>query len=423
MFVASSALAQPQWSLLTSSPYNDYRSEDISFTDPETGWAVNGDGDVFQTTDSGTTWIRMASLNGYLRSTAFASQDLGWIGVLRSETQLYETRDGGQSFQDITSRIQPAIQGGICSLFAVSDQVVYGAGQFNSPAYLIKTTDGGQTWTSTSLAPLLNTAIDVYFFDENRGLAVGGVGLYGSDQIRARVIGTEDGGTTWTVRHTSDVPISWGWKLSFPTPEVGYMSIESYVQDVNAYILKTSDGGQSWQQIGISNAGSSGDMQGIGFLTPDIGWVSGRGVISMTTDGGGTWTRLNATNQLDGNVNRFRFLDGGLGFASGHNIHRLDARVTASDSEADDGWGFVSVQPNPVASTAQIRYRLAAPSQVRIEVVDLLGRTVATLVDGAERAGDQGVEWDIAAEHPAGLYLVRLQADGREWTQRLVVTR
>jgi len=348
---------------------------------------------------------------------------VGWIGVLRSETQLYETRDGGQSFQDITSRIQPAIRGGICSLFAVSEQVVYGAGQFNSPAYFIKTTDGGQTWSSKSLAPLLNTAIDVYFFDENRGLAVGGVGVFGSDQILARVIGTEDGGKTWTVRHTSNVPHAWGWKLSFPTPEVGYMSIESYIEDVNAYILKTTNGGQSWQQIKIPNAGSNGDMQGIGFLTPDIGWVSGRGVISMTTDGGTTWSRISQNGYLDGQVNRFRFLDGGLGFASGNNIHRLDARVTASDAATHDGWGLTSVQPNPTASVAQVGYSVGATAPVRIEVVDLLGRTVATLVDGVERAGDHVAEWQIASEHPAGLYLVRLQADGREWTQRLVVAR
>ncbi|MEO0560053.1 MAG: hypothetical protein AAF170_17935, partial [Bacteroidota bacterium] len=65
--IASSALAQPQWSLLTDSPFHSYRSEDISFSDPDYGWAVNGDGAVFQTTDSGTTWSPIASLDGYLR--------------------------------------------------------------------------------------------------------------------------------------------------------------------------------------------------------------------------------------------------------------------------------------------------------------------------------------------------------------------
>ena len=425
LLFASSALAQPTWSLLINSPYNDYRSEDISFIDPDYGWAVNGDGGVYKTTDSGTTWTALPALSGYLRSTAFVSRDVGWIGVLHSPTRLYETRNGGASFEDITSRIQPAIRGGVCSLFAVSDQVVYGAGQYFSPAYLIKTTDGGQSWTSSSLAPYLNTVIDVYFFDENRGLAVGGAGVFASDFIRPRVIGTEDGGKTWTVRHTSTHTRAWGWKLSFPTPEVGYMSIEKYNGDPNGYILKTTDGGQTWRELVIPNGGTvQGSMQSVGFLTPDLGWVSGRGRISMTTDGGTTWTSLSQDGQLDGHVNRFQFLDGGLGFASGFKIYRLDARVApSSEPNATDAWGLVSVQPNPTASVAQVGYRLGAAAPVRIEILDLLGRTVAILVDGVERAGEHAVEWPIASETPPGMYLVRLQANGREWTRQLVVAR
>ena len=421
LLLATSALAQPAWSLLTASPYNDYRSEDIYFTDPDYGWAVNGDGGVFRTTDSGTTWTATASLEGYLRSTTFASRSVGWIGVLRSSAKLYETRDGGLTFQNITSRIQPAIQGGICSLFAVSDQVVYGAGQYNSPAVLIKTTDGGQTWTASSLAPHLTTVVDVYFFDENRGLAAGGIGVF-PDQTKPRVIGTEDGGKTWTIRHTTNVANAWGWKLTFPTPDVGYMSIEKYEARTDAYILKTTDGGATWQEIAIPRAGN-GNMQGIGFLTPDLGWVSGRGTISMTTDGGSTWSQIFQDGYLDGQVNRFRFLDGGLGFASGQKIYRLDARSTASDPDADDGWGLASVQPNPTASVARIGYRRGAPAEVRVDVLELLGRTVATLVDGVERAGERSTEWQIDPEQPPGIYLVRLRAGGRAWTQRLVVAR
>ena len=421
--LAASAAAQPSalaWAELEFSPYHEYRTEDVAFAGPDHGWAVNGSGEVWRTTDGGDSWSLTTQLAGYLRSTAFASREVGWIGVLGSSTRLYETRDGGLTFQNVTGRIQPALLGGICSLHAVSESVVYGAGQYNGPATIIKTADGGRTWTSRSLAGYLNTVIDVYFFDEQRGLAVGGVGTFGSADIQPRVIGTEDGGATWTVRHTAGAAPAWGWKLSFPTPDVGYASVEKPNGTSEALVLKTTDGGRTWRELPVPNAGT-GSMQAVGFLTPDVGWVSGRGTVSMTTDGGETWTQ--PAGLLDGNVNRFRFLDGGLGYAAGQRIYRLDARATPAAAGPDAAWGLEAPHPNPARSSARIAYRLGAPGPVRLEVVDVLGRTAATLVDGVEAAGAHAVDWPVGADRAAGLYLVRLEAGGRVATRRLVVAR
>jgi photosystem II stability/assembly factor-like uncharacterized protein len=422
VLLAAATSAQPHWVELDGSPSNQHRIEDISFPDADTGWSVDGAGRVHRTTDGGATWAQTATLGGYLRSTAFASRDLGWVGVLSSSTKLYEAHDGGFTFADVTGRIEPALEGGVCSLFAVSERVVYGAGQYNGPATLLKTTDGGGTWASSSFAPLLSTAIDVYFFDEQRGLVVGGTGSFAGDAIRPRVIGTEDGGQTWTVRHTADVAPAWGWKLSFPTPEVGYMSIEKRSGSSTAHLLKTTDGGRTWEDLSIPNAGS-GSMQGVGFVTPDVGWVSGRGTTSKTTDGGQTWTQIPSSGELDPNVNRFRFVDGGLGFAAGLRIHRLDARGTAEAGPPEAGWGVGPPSPNPAAALVRIGYRLGRSGPVRVEVLDVLGRRVATLVDGVEGAGERSVEWTAGPGTAPGLYLVRLQAAGRQWTRRFAVAR
>ena len=81
-----------------------------------------------------------------------------------------------------------------------------------------------------------------------------------------------------------------------------------------------------------------------------------------------------------------------------------------------------SIWPNPVAHTAQLEATLAQPGHLSVRVVDLLGRTVATLVDGRESAGTHRVELD-ASSLPGGLYMVVMQTEGVQATRRLVVAR
>ena len=69
--------------------------------------------------------------------------------------------------------------------------------------------------------------------------------------------------------------------------------------------------------------------------------------------------------------------------------------------------------PNPFNSSTTIRYRLAEPGQVRLEIFDVQGRRVKTLADGYAGLGVYQVEWDgmDASGKPVatGVYLVRLQ--------------
>jgi len=63
---------------------------------------------------------------------------------------------------------------------------------------------------------------------------------------------------------------------------------------------------------------------------------------------------------------------------------------------------------------------------VRIALVDLQGRQVATLVNETWRAGRHRVTWEGAVRRgalPSGLYFVVAEAPGFHATRRLVVTR
>ena len=80
--------------------------------------------------------------------------------------------------------------------------------------------------------------------------------------------------------------------------------------------------------------------------------------------------------------------------------------------------------PNPFNANTLIPYRLAAPGAVRLEIYNLLGQSLRTLVDQYQDAGLYKVRWDArdrrGAMVSAGMYLVRLHYPGGMQTKRLL---
>ncbi|MEM1042101.1 MAG: FlgD immunoglobulin-like domain containing protein [Bacteroidota bacterium] len=406
------------WDLLPDSPFHSYRFEDASFLNPDTGWIVNGAGEVFRTDDAGETWTMQADLPAYLRATAFVSERRGFIGTLNESNVLYGTDDGGATFVDLTDRITGPRPVGICGMWAVNEDVVYGAGWYAAPAHFVKTTDGGQTWTSRSMDDYAASLVDVYFWDEQRGIAVGGTDGFGDGS--AVVLLTEDGGETWNVQYTSSGSFEWAWKISFPTPTTGYVSLEGAA--FPAKVLKTTDAGLTWTELTIPG---SSDLQGLGFISEDMGWASGRGTTSVTTDGGQTWAPVD----LDGSVNRFEFFGDSLGYAMGRRIYAYEPPAGTSPTEDELvptlpvalGVGY----PNPSAAGAvTIPYWLETPVAVELAVFDVLGRRLAVLAEGTQPAGAHQAVWagsDAQGQAVApGIYVVRLAAGDQHVARTLV---
>jgi hypothetical protein len=84
--------------------------------------------------------------------------------------------------------------------------------------------------------------------------------------------------------------------------------------------------------------------------------------------------------------------------------------------------------PNPFQSRTVLVYDLARPGRVELNLYDVRGRLVRTLVSGeVEDAGRHSVEWDgrnaVGATTHAGLYFARLEAGGAYEVQRVVRNR
>jgi len=83
--------------------------------------------------------------------------------------------------------------------------------------------------------------------------------------------------------------------ISFPPgqSQVGYAAGMQYTYDAEGIIIKTTDGGDTWQQM-VGGNGTIG-FEAICFTSPEVGYVAGwDGYIAKTTDGGATWNAMSA---------------------------------------------------------------------------------------------------------------------------------
>ncbi len=83
--------------------------------------------------------------------------------------------------------------------------------------------------------------------------------------------------------------------------------------------------------------------------------------------------------------------------------------------------------PNPARAGTSIEFVLALPAEVTLEVYDLAGRSVTTLVEGPTGAGPHTVPWDLTdaagATVASGVYFYRLDAGEESITKKIVVTK
>lgn len=83
--------------------------------------------------------------------------------------------------------------------------------------------------------------------------------------------------------------------------------------------------------------------------------------------------------------------------------------------------------PNPFSGKTSVEFILAEQTRVTVSVYDMMGRKVATLVDGVRSSGTHTVGWNGQSDNgqnlASGVYLLRMQANGQSSTQRLTIVR
>ncbi len=88
----------------------------------------------------------------------------------------------------------------------------------------------------------------------------------------------------------------------------------------------------------------------------------------------------------------------------------VDANAKATD--LPEGFALEQNYPNPFNPATTIPFSLSDDSDVTLEIYNMLGQRVATLVDGYLASGRHEINWN-ASDQPSGMYIYRLTS-GRE---------
>lgn len=108
-------------------------------------------------------------------------------------------------------------------------------------------------------------------------------------------------------------------------------------------------------------------------------------------------------------------------------IVRYDPGPTAAPAAMASAVRLGQNVPNPFNPHTELSFELRSAGHVRVEIFDLSGRRVRTLVDGVRSAGEHEVVWrgldDRGEPVASGVYLYRVKAAGISETKRMVLVR
>ena len=259
----------------------------VSFLDDQRGFAA-GMGSFMRTTDGGIHWSKdMIARGFYGMGIVFTSASTGFIagGISPSPGIIYRTTDAGVHWAPVYSGSE--LLSGI-SLSGNGFGIAAGL-----DGTVVRTTDGGATWSGSSAAVPGSNFQGAAVDDVHSAIAVGGGGGYMKwypDRYAAYF--------RWTgcVSRTIDGGIHWddhsGGSLQHVRGVAQFGRQKVLAVGDSGMALRTTDGGAHWQNLfhGTLFERVGIPLTAVAFADTDHGSITaGSGDILSTADGGLTW--------------------------------------------------------------------------------------------------------------------------------------
>jgi photosystem II stability/assembly factor-like uncharacterized protein len=279
---------------------------------------------LYTTTDAGRNWLSMPFPGG---STMFLNAEVG----LALGSEIYRTGNGGKTW------IRTGSAPGDGSLSFVDENQGWALVRIDDSVTLLRTADGGRTWQELQRAAYRPIRMEeIHMVD-----AVEGWGFGLDQEHRRRVVRTGDGGSTWSDVTPSISTAAQGGSLgqtrgAFFLDELRAWLLAGSAGDRPGQLVlwRTTDGGRSWASSTVLEADSIGQTILLRFESEVYGWLifnySAYGdsygaepmTILRTRDGGQTWESLLQVDPSDlgdlpyGGISDLDFADANLGVAT-----------------------------------------------------------------------------------------------------------
>jgi photosystem II stability/assembly factor-like uncharacterized protein len=379
--------------------------QDILFVNENVGWALGFTEHfefdiVYKTTDNGNTWLEQSrnAIPNYnpLNILYFINEANGWaVGSSR----IMKTTDGGESWSVFST------DGYLHNIIFLDSLNGFAVG-----TKLLKSADGGNNWTQLDLPPNVDRIYDIDFADPTTTFIAGsGIGSSGY------IYKSTDFGDSWILNYTSSNNLTKIFMVD---------SMNGWAAGTSSSILRTTDGGMNWKKSSFSGFQFTAS---IFFINKNVGWVLREGgEILMTSDGGTSWNSSAMKYPL---ANDLFFINEHVGWMCGDNgtiFKTTNGGVTFVEDDTKSilpqGHFLSQNYPNPFNPSTKIKYYIPQQSFVNVKVYDLLGRAVATLVNEEKPTGNYEVEFN-ANSLSNGIYFYRLKANGFVETKKMILLK
>jgi photosystem II stability/assembly factor-like uncharacterized protein len=447
---------------------------------------------MFSQTITNAQWTNTASnfpqlQRGFTEMIAVNSQVAWGLAYERNHafstpmTDFTRTTDGGNSW----------IAGHIASM---PDQFIVGmepqngttafflAAGFDFVGKVLKTTDGGVSWTQLTVAPFPMFYMNIHFFNANDGVVMGDTVLTGKkSKSYIAVFTTNDGGNTWTqvpkanlANHsTPEQFYPWSmcavgntiwtvstkarvWKsidkglhwAAYQTPDNKAIVSQIKMRDalhglwgISDELYRTTDGGITWTEIHPTGTyftfdlayvpGTASTYISTGGDTSKFDTNGGTGSLhgigsSYSTDDGNSWITIDtAVDHLAIDmVNTTTGFCGGFNTSSSNGVFKYTGPAFSprlSNNEITEDYSL-SAFPNSFQASTTISFTLVQLQKVCIKIFDVNGRLVSILADKVFEAGKNEIIWN-ANDAKAGIYFLKMQSNDNLQTEKLILTK
>jgi len=369
---------------------------DVFFLNEQKGWIGTDQGYVFYSLNGGQNWYPQGQGIAYFAyRILFINDSCGWAAcsdaVIGRTVCGNDTTHNWQTWQQIVLPDPPFTYdmvafNGVTSFDSLTcwlcggkypeyypwpPETLYTKGQ----GYIVKLTNGGQNW-QLLLRDTIYDFFDIKFHDTLNGFIVGG----NDRTMSANVMRTFNGGNTW---QNVIIPSQAKYLRS-----VKFVGNHAWAVGHSGTIIHSNNSGNSWQ-IQTSNVNTT--LYDVDFADTLHGLIAGDSYVLYTYNSGNTWNIANVGIEEESPMLNA--------------IHPM-----------------LEVYPNPAKRLTAIRFSLPAESKVSLQLYDISGRLVKTLVNESKKSGIYNVPLNTEMLS-AGVYFLSLETKEKRIIERVVVVK
>ena len=388
---------------------------------------------ILITSDAGKTWTTKNLPQGeIIVDISVVSKNVFYIASTSNSNatgNFYKTTDGGNTWVTLFSNSNLTSCGNYIKMFSETKGIAMGDGPYvslspyvlSNRALILKTTNGTDWQQNNSQE--IGWSADVWrrldFVDENNGY------FYRSGISPELLLKTTDGGATWT--NTNFSASGKAWMIKFYDKDYGLVLDYDYLT-AKYTIDRTTNGGVDWQKITTAGMGRVNDIEFV-HSKPSYVWLGSSTVLYFSADSGKTWTQKIVSDKAE-RFDDIVFPTKKTGWAlttTGLYYTNNNGGVAtniAQEKILPTNFQLFQNYPNPFNPETTIKFQLSEIAFVTLKVYDALGKEVAVLVNEFLQPGIHNSTFNINNYSlPSGIYFYRLTAGDYSSAQKMVLLK